>query len=137
MKLKLSDLIDAHMMVDGYDNEAFICRQTGTIHLRSDYVDPDDPPPDDLDDEDKYFAIPSQQQLDLGKPLAIEFAREHLPDDVDNVYDIFRRRGAFARFKALLSQKGALDQWYAYEEKAQEAALLEWCAENEIEIDNS
>ena len=36
--------------------------------------------PDDIDDE-KYIAIPNKKELDLGKPLVLDFTREFLPDN--------------------------------------------------------
>ena len=89
--------------------------------------------PDDIDDE-KYIAIPDKRELDLGKPLVLDFAREFLSDDYDEVRHIFSRRGAYRRFKDLLVRRGALDQWEDFSDKAEEAALREWCVENGIEI---
>ena len=34
----------------------------------------------------------------------------------------------------LLVRRGALDQWYDFSNKAEEAALRKWCAENGIEL---
>jgi hypothetical protein len=36
--------------------------------------------------------------------------------------------------KDLLESKGALENWYDFENKCQTAALKEWCEENDIEI---
>jgi hypothetical protein len=63
------------------------------------------------------------------------FTREFLPDDYDEVSQIFHRRGAYGRYKDLLSRKGLLDQWHQFEDKAAEEALREWCRDNEIELD--
>jgi hypothetical protein len=90
--------------------------------------------PDDIDDSDKYIQIPDKRELELGKPLALNFAREFLPDDVGYVEQIFRRRGAYARFKDLLQRRDALDQWYDFEANAQERALRMWCDLNSIEV---
>jgi hypothetical protein len=64
----------------------------------------------------------------------LDFAREFLPDDHDEVRYIFSRRGAYRRFKDLLVRRGAIDQWYDFSNKAEEAALREWYAENAIEL---
>ena len=89
--------------------------------------------PDDIDDG-KYVSIPDKRELDLGKPLVLDFAREFLPDDYDEVRHIFRRRGAYRRYKDLLVRRGTLERWYDFSNKAEEAALLEWCVENGIEL---
>jgi hypothetical protein len=45
---------------------------------------------------------------------------------------IFSRRGAYGRYKALLERRGALDRWYDFSVKAEEAALRAWCATDAI-----
>jgi hypothetical protein len=50
--------------------------------------------PDDIDDSEKYVQIPNKRELDLGKPLVLNFARQFLPDDFDEVRQIFSSRGA-------------------------------------------
>src|SRR5215470_3352625 len=87
--------------------------------------------PDDIDDK-KYILIPDKRELDLGKPLVLDFAREFLPDDYDEVRRIFSRRGAYRRYKGLLVRRGALERWYDFSNKSEETALREWCAENGI-----
>jgi hypothetical protein len=89
--------------------------------------------PDDIDDE-KYISIPDKRELDLGKPLVLDFAREFLPDDYDEVRRIFSRRGAYRRYKDLLVRRDALERWDDFSRRAEEAALREWCAENEIDL---
>src|SRR5438034_11700677 len=62
------------------ENEAYLDRQSGKIYWHSGFGDNDEELPDDIDDE-KYIAIPDKKELDLGKPLVLDFAREFLPDD--------------------------------------------------------
>ena len=66
--------------------------------------------------------------------LVLDFAGQFLPDDFDEVRQIFSSRGAYARFKDLLDRRGALDQWYDFEAKAEERALRMWCDLNSIEV---
>jgi hypothetical protein len=116
---------------------AVLCRQTGKIYWRSEFSDLDelnDKPPDDIDDDEKYVAIPHKRDLGLGKPLVLDFAREFLPNDFDEVRYIFSKRGAYAKFKALLTRRNALDCWHDFESKATERALREWCELNSIAV---
>jgi hypothetical protein len=115
------------------ENEAYLDRQSGKIYWHSEFADNDEELPDDIDDE-KYIAIPDKRDLDLGQPLVLEFTREFLPDDCDEVRHLFSRRGAYRRYKELLVQRGALERWYDFSNKAEEAALRKWCAENGIEL---
>src|SRR5689334_976560 len=110
-------------------------RQTGKIYYQTEGLDSeefDDDLPDDIEDEEKYVALPDKRELGLGKPLVLDFAREFLPDDFDDVRDFFSKRGAYPKFKALLARQSAIDRWHAFQAKATERALREWCALHEI-----
>ena len=118
------------------ENEAYLDRRSGKIYWHSKVGDNDEELPDDIDEEN-YISIPDKRELDLVKPLVLDFAREFLPDDYDEVRHIFNRRGAYRRYKDLLLQRGALERWYDFSNKAEEAALREWCAENGIELNET
>jgi hypothetical protein len=137
MPTSFSDLQLAFEFVSaggGGEGQAFLDRQSGKIYWHSEITgDLEEELPDDLDDE-KYIEIPRRIELDLGKPLVLDFARQFLPDDYDEIRRIFSHRGAYGRFKDLLVRRGALDRWYDFSNKAEEAALREWCADNAIEL---
>ena len=104
-------------------------------YWRSDSLDElDEEIPDDLEDEEKYIAIPGKRDLDLGRPLVMDFAREFLPNDFDEVRYMFSRSGAYKKFRALVTRRNVLDRWYEFESKATERALREWCELNAIEL---
>jgi hypothetical protein len=117
-------------------NEAFLCRRTGKIYWRSDSSDDlnEEEMPDDIEDEEKYIAIPGKRELDLGKRLVLDFAREFLPNDFDEVRYMFSKRGAYKNFRALVTRRNVLDRWYEFESKATERALREWCDLNSVEL---
>ena len=122
-------------------HEAILCRRTGKIYWRSEFSELDelnnelnDELPDDIEDDEKYVAIPDKRELGLGKPLVLDFAREFLPDDFDEVRYIFSKRGAYAKFRALLIRRNVLERWYDFEAKGTERALREWCELNAIEV---
>ena len=98
------------------ENEAYLDRQSGKIYWHSECGDNDEELPDDIEDE-KYIATPGKMELDLGKPLVLDFAREFLPDDYDEVCHIFSRRGAYRRYKDLMVRRGALERWYDFFEQ--------------------
>jgi len=121
----------------GYEHRAILCKKTGKIYTHSDFPDFEefnDELPDDVDDEEKYIDIPDKRELDLGKPLVMDFAGYVLPSDFEEIRDIFGRRGAYQKFKALLARRNALDRWYEYESQATDKALRYWCSLNEIEL---
>jgi hypothetical protein len=141
MPVSIRDIIEAFEFAntDGNIAEflAFVCKRTGKIYYPTDFPDAaamSDELPDDLDDEEKYIALLDKRELDLGKPLVLDFAREFLPDDFDDVRDFFSRRGAYPNSKALLARRRAIDRWHDFEAKATEQALRDWCKLHSIEL---
>lgn len=115
---------------------AFVCKPTGKIYYQTDFPDVaemNDELPDDINDEETYVTLPDKRELGLGKPLVLDFARQSLPDDFDDIRYFFSRRGAYPKFKALLAKRGAIDLRHAFEAKATEQALRDWCALHSIE----
>lgn len=133
--VKMFDLRDAYEFCSAMSDEAaaYICRKTGVIYWDCPTHDLD-PPPEDCDDETKYIAVPDKFDLNLGNRLAFAFVESHLPDCYDQVRRIFRRPGAYARFKDLLDAHDALQQWYDYESAAVESALRDWCSAEGITL---
>jgi hypothetical protein len=139
MPIKFRDIEDAFFFVsmgEMYMNSAILCIETGEIFYISDFGDSDELPEDIDDDNDKYIEIPHKNELDLGKPLVLEFSAMYLPDNLEKVNSFFHKKGAYSRFKNLLESKGLLDKWYAFEKAEQENALMEWIKENNIIIDS-
>ena len=84
------------------ETEAYFNRRTGEYFIVSDYCDSEQLP-DDLETE-KYVVLPNKNELDLGKQLVLRFASRYLEQDYDEVQFIFRKKGAYSRFKALLDR---------------------------------
>ena len=119
------------------EHQAFLCRRTGNIYFHSEFSDVaelNDELPDDIEDDEKYIAIPDKRELDLGTPLVLDFTREFLPNDFDEVRYIFSKRGAYRKFRALLERRNAVDRWHEFESKATEQALRDWCEVNSINV---
>ena len=114
------------------DHLVYLDRKSGELYYDSDASE--DEIPEDIDDSKKYLLIPTKQDLSLGKPLVLEFASEYLPEQADEVRNIFSRKGAYQRYKALLVNLDKLEDWYKYEAEKQKEALVQWCEENEIEV---
>ncbi len=133
--IKFSDIEDAFLFVssDGYGmNTALLDKDTGQFYYRSEMGDMDEI--EDEVDEDACIAIPHKNELALGQDLVFEFVQNHLPDEYDEVRQIFRSRGAYGRFKDLLDSKGLLQDWYDFENQAEKRALKQWCEDNGIEL---
>lgn len=85
-------------------------------------------------ESDRYVGIPYKNDLNLGRNLVFKFSAQYLQDEIDEIYSIFSRKGAYRRYKDLLDSKGLLEEWYSFEDEHQKSTLLEWCEENEIQI---
>ena len=95
------------------DNEAYVCRQTGRIFWISGdagILDEEDEVPDDIQEFGKHAPVPDKHYLDVGTKLVFDFAAQYLAEQYDDVRSIFRRRGAYRRFKDLLQRRGALEK---------------------------
>jgi Uncharacterised protein family (UPF0158) len=117
------------------EHSAYICVDTGKIYClsRSAGLEEEEDLPEDLETSDRYIAVPHKNDLGLGRRLALAFVAQELSDEYDTVAGFFGRRGAYGHFKALLHARGMLEQWYAFENRAMEEALLARCAENGIQ----
>jgi Uncharacterised protein family (UPF0158) len=136
VSVKFSDLLLAYEFAnagDGFESRAYVSRESGKTYCKTGEQELDDDIPEDIDESDDYIALPDKRRLDLGNHLVFAFAEQEMPDDYDTVRTIFRRKGAYGRFKDFLSAEGRLEQWYAFEEKATEDALRAWCRQNNIE----
>jgi len=136
--MKIDDVMSAFEFASfdgGFDHNAFICRETGEIFWSDSGGDLDAELPEDIE-SDKYICVPDQMELNLGRELAMRFADEFLPDDHDRVRSIFSRSGAYRRFKDLLEDRDQLQAWFAYEQKAIETALRQWCREQGLPLED-
>lgn len=134
MNIKFSDVLELFEIVNfgsPYTHEGYICKESGKTYFYSEFGDNEEELPDDISDE-KYLVIPQKNELNLGNNLAFDFTLEYLPVEYENVRAIFRRKGAYARFKSLLESAGKIEQWYKFEEKRTEEALRQWCEEQGI-----
>lgn len=134
MKVKILDIEGALFFSgDGSgENEVYLCKVTGDFFYKSDYVDIDNPLPDDLDDLEKYILIPTKHDLDLAHPR--DFVEEKIPEQVDKLNEIFNQRGAYRRFKVWLHQINRIDDWYEYERQVNQTELRYWCENNDVEL---
>lgn len=136
MEIKFSDIELAFDFVNSAPmtaNVAVICKETGEILYKSDYSDEDEIPEEVYDRED-CIEIPHKNDLDLGRNLVFEFVEQYLPGDFERVRQIFRRRGAYARYKDLIADRVFLEKWYDFEIARQTKTLKEWCEKNKITL---
>jgi hypothetical protein len=115
-----------------YENQALICRRTGTVYLQGDFVDEE--LPSDIEDETPYVAMPHKNDLDLGRDVVFAFVDSEAPQLATAVHAAFRKRGAYAKFKEILDREGMLQSWYDYEAAAIRLALTNWALEQGLVV---
>ena len=123
---------------DMSDNEAYVCRETGKIYWVSEepgLLDDEEETPGDIDNIEKYLPVPDKRDLDLGTRLVFDFAARHLDDQYEKIRSIFRRRGAYGRFREMLEETNSLDAWYAFSEERTLVALTAWCESEGFDIE--
>ncbi|WP_404360931.1 UPF0158 family protein [Methylotuvimicrobium sp. KM1] len=110
--------------------------ETGKIHTRSQYMnfEGEEELPDDLYDPVRYISLPDKHDLNLGTSLVWSFVDEYSPSDYDRVRAMFRKRGAYAKFKDWADCNDLLETWYRFEEEATKKAAREWCEENDLHL---
>jgi hypothetical protein len=117
-----------------FEADAFVCRTTGKIYFRGADGPIDDDFPGDIDDGAEYIVFPHKNDLDLGRDLVFRFVSEHAPHQEQRVREMFRHKGAYSHFKALLARGGLLDSWHAFEHQATRTALERWASENSFTV---
>jgi len=135
--VNVDDLEDAVLLVSDPDTpgEAWVCPDTGAVHVRSELVDEALAPlPDDIDTSDRYIPVPHMRQLALGLELVFDFADAALPDEADDVRKMFKRPGAYGKFSDLVEQRGLTDRWHAFREAQTRAVLGAWCEEHGLAL---
>ncbi len=139
VKFLFSDIEDAFSYVSsaGYGmNSAVLCKDTGELFYHSEFSDIDDMEETGDFDRDACIEIPHKVELGLGEELVFEFVGEYLPGDYERVRKIFRRKGAYSRYKDLLDRRGLLEKWYEIEDARETEAIRQWCEENHIELED-
>jgi hypothetical protein len=134
--MKYDDIENAYYFVSmspQYEHSVVLCKETGEMYYISEMGDSDELP-EDADDPGRYLDIPHKNDLDLGKRLVMDFVAECCPGELRQVDGIFRRKGAYSRYKELLETKGLLDKWYDFEKRRTEEALRQWCGDNGVEL---
>jgi hypothetical protein len=135
-QVKYDDIESAFYYVSsaGYGlNSAYLDVKTGKIFYRSELTGTDELNEDDAGTV-PLIAVPHKNDLGLGQSLVFEFVEDNLPDAYDEVRQLFRKRGAYSRYKELLSSRGMLEAWHGFEQDRTQKVLRTWCEQNEVPL---
>ncbi|MDR3088451.1 MAG: UPF0158 family protein [Desulfobulbaceae bacterium] len=141
-RVSLDELVASMFFVSNADSfvgeevAAYLCRPSGEIFwqsLESLVIELyGDPLPEDVDSSPDYLRIPSKRQLNLGKALVFAFVKEAMPDAYAETAAMFRKPGAYQRFRDLLQARGLLGRWREFQEEGEKEALRNWCREHGV-----
>jgi len=134
--VSLAELLNAYEFASSgtpYENAAYVSAKTGAVYVTSSEVELEEEVPEDLETSAEYLAVPTKNELDLGRILAVRFAEQEVPELCGEVASIFGRKGAYGRFKQLLESHRVLQRWFEFEAAETEAALRRWCGENHFQ----
>jgi hypothetical protein len=95
--VEYEDLLLAYEFVSSsppLENSAYVALDTGKIYWASSLTPIEDDAPDDLEESDRYIAVPHKNELDLGQDLVFRFVAQELPNDYERVRSFFRHKGA-------------------------------------------
>ena len=113
---------------------ALVSRSTGETFFQSDLGDSDELP-DDAYESDDYLEIPHFKEL-LGQDLVREFVVAEIPERRAEVQDFFRGPGGYRLYKRLLQELGLLESWHEFENRRRREAVVAWCRDHGLRLDN-
>jgi hypothetical protein len=85
------------------------------------------------DTSNRFVALPDSFDLDEWDMME-RFASQ---SGQDALLDAIRGKGAFRRFKDAINRLGMADRWHEFRDDKMRAIALEWCRDNDIEVDDS
>ncbi len=115
-------------------HHAYIAKDSGAIYWTSSVLELEEEVPHDVATSENYIEVPHKNTLKLGQGLALSFIDQELPHEYNFVASLFRKRGAYRRFKDMLQYQGLLEKWYAFEERASDEAIIAWCEQNQMQV---
>jgi hypothetical protein len=150
--VKLDDIIDG-LESQSDESSSFLNKRTGEVVLINDYemraAEEGNPLEDFPDWEQDQVRIAREILAETGQyiPLPTKFdideysIMERFCVSIDNqeisdvLYDLISGSGAFRRFKDAIYRYGIEEEWHSYHDNALKEIAVEWCRENNIELD--
>ena len=137
MPVSLKDIREAFEFVcagGGGEHQAFLCKQSGKLYCHSDLCDDLDILPNDIDDTEKFLQIPDKKELDLGKPLALDFRPPIPARRLRRRSTIFQQKGRLRQILRICWVEGACSiSGTISRRKPRKEHLRMWCDLNSIE----
>ena len=151
--VKLDDILEG-LESQSDESSSFLNKRTGEVVLINDYEmraaeegNPLDDFPEWEQDQiriareistgtSQYIPLPTKFDIDehsIMERFCVSLDNQEISDVL---YDLISGSGAFRRFKDALYRYRIEDEWNSYRENALKEIAIEWCKENNIEIEN-
>jgi len=136
MKVKLDEVIDA---LESTDDEvhSYYSKDTEKIEVVIEFSDDEDLAEKIEENYEHYIKLPDNYEIDAYGMMA-DFIDSLPAGDHQNQLAIgIGGRGAFRVFRQLVDSFGLTQQWYDFQTAAYKRLAVEWCADNDIVIDET
>ena len=151
--IKLDNIIEV-LEFQSDESSSFLNTKTGEVVLMTDYAmraAEDDEPLEDLPDWERDLVTIAREILaETGEyiPLPTKFDIHEYSimeqfclslDDTEMsglLYGLIKGSGAFRRFKNAIHEYDIADEWHSYRNNALKEIAIEWCRENNIELED-
>ncbi|UCC97181.1 MAG: hypothetical protein JSW66_15205 [Phycisphaerales bacterium] len=152
IRVKLADIIDG-LESQSDESSSFLNKKTGEVVLITDEelsAAEEDEPVEDFPDwqQDQvrmareivaetgdYIELPTRFDLDEYRIMERFCLSVDDPEMCETLCGLIRGSGAFRRFKDAVYQHGIESRWNSYRDNALKEIAIEWCRENNIELD--
>ena len=153
IRVKMDDIIEG-LEFQSDESSSFLNTKTGEVVLINDYemqAAEDDELIEDMPDWEQdqvriareilaetgqYISLPSKFDIDdysIMERFCMSLDNQKIGDAL---YDLIGGSGAFRRFKDAIYRYEIEDEWHSYRSDALKEIAIEWCRENNIEIEN-
>ena len=89
---------------------------------------------DALNDSDSYIPLPREYEIHEYQIMENFVNSLEDEDEARELFNSMQGKGAFRRFKEMLSLLSLEDRWYNHREEAYEKIAVEWCVKNGIKV---
>ncbi|MBN2592232.1 MAG: hypothetical protein JXA81_01905 [Sedimentisphaerales bacterium] len=152
IRVKLDDIIEG-LESQSDESFSFLDKKTGEVILMTDYAmraAEENEPLEDVPDWERemvliareilaetgqYLQLPTQYDIDeysIMESFCTSLDRREIGDIL---YDLISGSGAFRRFKDAVYKYRVEDEWNIYRENAIKEIAIEWCRQNDIELE--
>jgi len=88
-----------------------------------------------LENQQDYLSLPEKYDFNEYRIMEKFIARVVIPAQSEMLYQSIKGKGAFRRFKTVLTKLGLVDEWYEYRGKKLHEFVEFWCEENKVNFE--